>query len=143
MGMRVLAAVLLEIAAADLAAENRVRLGRILESLRSGGEERLCAPPFPKTRRRVRWLHIPKCSSSFGNTVVHHGCAALDEGLYYLGAPSAGTAVAGEEDVGPALTMPALARAAQRTCRRDHAFALDGPSGAVHGRHALSTPGQP
>ena len=114
--------------ATQLATANRAKLARILQSLRSGGEAALCSPriPFPESRRTVRWLHAPKCGSAFGNTVLHHGCRSLDGDLY-LGGPSRGTAaehVADREAVDPALDMPALARVAQRRCKRAHNFSL-------------------
>lgn len=112
-------------------AENRERLDRILGRLRGGAEEALCSSsvPYPRALKPVRWLHFPKCGSSFGTTIARHGCP-LNESLS-LGQRTpehVRDATSDREDVGPTVTMPVLARYVQRACKRAHAFALDSPN---------------
>ena len=33
--------------------------------------------PGPRSLRPLRWLHIPKCGTSFGATIYHYGCPKI------------------------------------------------------------------
>jgi hypothetical protein len=46
--------------------------------------------PIPFARRKetaaaLRWLHVPKTGSSFGNTVYHHACPSIPVGASFAG----------------------------------------------------------
>lgn len=66
------------------AASNRARLRSLLNRLKHGEEAELCAGPFPSERsqRLVRWFHVPKCGSTFFNTLFRHGCIAERPDIY-------------------------------------------------------------
>jgi hypothetical protein len=46
--------------------------------------------PVPFARRKetvaaLRWLHVPKTRTSFGNTVYHHACPSIPAGASFAG----------------------------------------------------------
>ena len=38
--------------------------------------------PAPKKLRSMRWLHFPKCGTSFGTALMHYACPAIPEDSY-------------------------------------------------------------
>lgn len=68
-----------------LATRNRRHLEALTHRVRAL-EDRLCAAPFPPRRgTKVRWMHVPKCGSTFFNAVFRHACPEAADDMY-LGA---------------------------------------------------------
>lgn len=65
-----------------LATRNRRHLEALTQRVRAV-EDRLCAPPFPPRRSiKVRWMHVPKCGSTFFNAVFRHACPGAGDDMY-------------------------------------------------------------
>ena len=62
-----------------LFARNRRALARLEARLAGGDLLKLCAPPWPAAAPpaaapRARWVHLPKCGTTFLNTFFNHLC---------------------------------------------------------------------
>ena len=79
------------LSARKLAASNRATLNRVLNRLRGGDEAKICSKNWkfpPRREESIRWVHFPKCGSTFLNTVLNYGCDAFAQRRdISLGAP--------------------------------------------------------
>ena len=67
----------LDEAAARQKLANERQLQRLLGWLAPGSDAAaaICAPPFPPhARAPVRWFHVPRCGTTFFNTILRHAC---------------------------------------------------------------------